>query len=415
MAVYLNRLMKVFLTILFSILSLYAPCQDIIGFKLPDNRKSVTIPFRFINNLIVIPVTINNNITLEFILDSGASTPILTEKVFGDLIGLSYDRTIELSGPGVQDSIMAFVANDLEFSLADGIHGKNLSLLVLQEDYIDLKKNLGEDIFGIIGYDVFSRFIVKLDYDEQEITLIHPENFRKPRNYEIIPMDVDNTKPYINTIVKQNGNTDTLKMMVDTGASHGLLLDVHMSDVLTYPDSTINTTLGHGLGGEIPGEVGRFSLLQIDQFELNNILVSIPEEGAYGSAIKRGSRNGTIGGNVLSHFTVIMDYYSETMYLKEGNDFNEPFEYDMSGMRLSYLENPKRMEVTYINSDSPAEEAGLKVGMLVKSVNHKSLKNSSLSSIYQLLREKPEKKIRVKVIDDEGQSEVYKFRLRRLI
>jgi len=142
---------------------------------------------------------------------------------------------------------------------------------------------------------------------------------------------------------------------------------------------------------------------------------SIPEEGAYSNVIKRGSRNGTIGGNALSHFNVIINYHDQKMYFRKGSRFNEPFEYDMSGMRLSYLENPRRMEITYILEDSPADKAGLEVGMVVKSVNFKNLKNSTLSNIYSLLRRKPDKKIRVKVYNDEGKTDKYKFRLRRLI
>lgn len=400
---------------IFFFFSLFSHGQEVLGFKLPEERKSVTIPFRLVNNLVVIPVIVNNGLTLNFILDSGASTPILTERVFGDFLGLEYTRTISISGPGVIDSINAYVANNVTMSLPNGVKGENMSLLVLEEDYINLKKNLGEDIFGIIGYDVFSRFVVQFDYDELEITLTDPAEFKRPRKYREIDMNLENTKPYIETVVKQNEKLDTLKMMVDTGASHGLLLDVSMSETLTYPDSTLNTTLGHGLGGEIPGKIGRFQKVEMDKYFLNEMLVSIPDIGAYSNAIKRGSRNGTIGGDALSHFNVIFDYKHEKLYLRKGEDYKKPFEYDMSGLRIALMENPDRFTIETVLEDSPADKAGLKRGMVIKSINHRSVSNSNLTSIYSLLKSKPGKRIKVKVYNEEGEVVKFKFRLRRLI
>jgi len=377
----------------------------------------MTIPFELVNNLIVVPITINKTLKLKFIVDTGATNPILTESLFAEIIGLDFDRTINISGPGLQDSILAYVANEVKMQLPYNVIGNYMSLLVLEKDYIQLKKNLGEDIFGIIGYDIFSRFVVRVDYDKQELTLIDPSVFEPPKRGKFVelPLKIERTKPYLEAVVTQGSEKDTLKFMIDTGASHALLLDIHNSDVLHYPDTTILAALGHGLGGIIPGRIGRFNMVNIDKFYLNNVLVSIPFEGAYSNIIKRGSRNGTIGGNILSHFEVIFDYTNEKIYIREGDRFREPFEYDMSGMTLSVFEEPERLVITEIIPGGPAEKAGLEVGMEIKRVNSRNLKNSSLSAIYGLLRSAEDKRITVKIVDEEGNKVKYKFRLKRLI
>ncbi|MDH5608860.1 MAG: aspartyl protease family protein [Cyclobacteriaceae bacterium] len=405
---YLIAVSLFFLTVLQSL------AQTPIGLILPDNESKVTLEFKLVNNLIVIPITINNRVTLKFILDTGANSPILTERLFGDIMGLKYDRTIFISGPGIIDSIGAYVASNIRLSMPNGIHGRHMSMLVLEEDYIELKKNLGEDIFGIIGYDVFSRFVVEINYDQLEVTFHKPDTFKPRRRLRVIDMPVEGTKPYINAVIKNKEAVDTIRLMIDTGASHTLLLDIAMSENLDYPDTVINTTLGHGLGGAIPGSIGRFDQLSLAEFTLDDILVSIPNPGVYSNAIKRGSRNGTIGGNTLTRFNPIMDYQNEKLYLEKSINYKYPINYDMSGMSLSYLENPNRLEVAHILPDSPAAETDLRVGDVIHSINGNTLNNSTLSKIYGLLRSKEKKKINVIVLRNNEKVE-YNFRLRKLI
>jgi hypothetical protein len=407
----MKKHLALFLSIL---LSASIQAQSVIGFSLPPRVNHVTFPFEFINNLIVIPISINGNIKLKFILDSGASTPILTERVFGDIMGLAYDRSIFITGPGIKDSVTAYVANKVTMELPGGIVGDYISMLVLEEDYIELKKNLGEEVYGIIGYEIFSRFVVDINYDKLEITLHRPGSFDPPRRFKKIPITIQEQKPYIFTNIIQDNQKEKLKMLVDTGASHAMLLDVHKSEVLHVPDTTIPTSLGYGLGGEIPGKIGRLEGIAINKFQLDDILVSIPEKGAYSNAVKRGSRNGTIGGHLLGRFHPIFDYKRRTLYLSKGKEYKTPFEYDMSGLRISYFDNPPRMEVTAIMPNSPVKDTPIQIGDTIQSINGKSLETSKLSEIYYLLRRRDGKKIRVRILD-EGEIKKYIFRLRRLI
>jgi hypothetical protein len=385
-----------------------------LGLMLPPTQEKVTFPFIFVNNLIVIPITINNQITVKFILDTGANNAILTERIFGDIIGLTYDRTISIAGPGVFETINAYVANGLRLGLPKGIRGRQMSMLVLDEDYIELKKNLGEDVYGIIGYDVFSRFVVEINFSALEVTFHNPESFKPRRRLKSVDLEINGTKPFINAVIEQNNHKDTLKLMIDTGASHALLVDLNMSNTLVEPDTTLKTTLGFGLGGEILGEIGRFDRIDLGPYSLQNILVSLPSEGAYSKVIKRGSRDGTIGGHLLLHFNPIIDYRNNKLYLSKSNNFTKPFRYDMSGLRVSYFENPQRYQVTGIMENSPADVAGIEIGDVLLSVNTYNVENSRLTDIYNLLRSRPKKHIKV-ILDRNGERLIYKFRLKKLI
>lgn len=388
--------------------------QKSIGFVMKSHKAKVTVPFTLINNLIVIPITINNKITLKYILDTGANSPILTERLFGDIMGLQYDREILISGPGIRDSIGAYVSNSNKLQIAPEIYGTYLPLLVLEQDYIELKKNLGEDIFGILGYEVFSRFIVKIDYDRLEVTFYDPKKFKKPVSYKSYDLKLENTKPYIQSIVRQSDKADTLKLMVDSGASHALLVDLAESKYLARPDSTMETSLGHGLGGEIPGRIGRFKEYQVGNFLFEDVLVSIPDEGIYSNSIKRGSRHGTVGGAMLKRMNPIIDYYNGKIYLRKSSYYKEPFRWDMSGLRISYLENPSRIEITAITADSPADRVGLEVGDVVIDINGMNINNNKLSEIYGHLKRRENKKIKIEVERNYERMQ-FVFRLRKMI
>ncbi len=389
--------------------------QNRIGFRLPDGEKSVEIPIELYSNLIAIPVTVNGYLTLKFILDSGAESIILTEKLFGDFLGLDYARTIDISGPGVEDSLRAFISTNIYLSLPGGIKARGMNMLVLEHDYLQLKKNLGDEIYGIIGFDVFSRFVVEIDYEEEVIRLHDPKTYKPRRSYKKLPLVLDYTKPYIDTRVVQGDEADSVRLLVDTGASHAILLDVDNTEEIVMPDKFINVKLGRGLGGEIPGRLGRMSSFELSNYNFTDILTSIPLEGVYMKAIKRGSRHGTLGGEVLRRFKVVFDYQNNALYLKKNSQFKDDFEFNMSGITLTAEgDRSDTLVVTRVRENTPGEEADIRVNDVILSINGTYFEDTSLSEIHALFRKRPGKRIKLFIYRD-GIIIKRKFRLKRMI
>ncbi len=402
-----------YLIIIFGSLLSYS--QNRIGFHLPYGEKSVDIPIELYSNLVAIPVTINGYLTLKFILDSGAESIILTEKLFGDFLGLDYNRTIDISGPGVEDSLKAYVATNIYMSLPGNIRARGLNMLVLEQDYLQLKKNLGDEIYGIIGYDVFSRFVVEIDYDHQILRLHDPDYYRPRKTFTRVPLDIDYTKPYVETLISQRDETDSVRLLVDTGASHAILLDVSNTEDIVMPDEVIDVRLGRGLGGEIPGNLGRMDQFQLSEYAFPKILTSIPLEGVYMKAIKRGSRHGTMGGDLLRRFKVVLDYQNSSMYLRKSSQYRDPFEFDMSGITLtSEGDHSDTLLVSKVREETPAHRAGVMQGDIILSINGTYFRNTSLSDVHALFRKRDGKKIRL-VIFRNGEKKIVKFRLERMI
>ena len=368
-----------------------------IGFDFPPGQKKAFIPFERYNNLIVIPVTINNSITLDFILDTGVQYPILTEKIFAEFMDLDYHNRIIVRSPGEQDSISAMVAQNVSIRLPGGVKsGANQALLVLEEDYLQLKNNLGAEVYGIIGYDIFSRFVVEIDYDDNYIVLHEPKKYKPNKRYKKVPMRVVNTKPYIEVGVQlDSANITNMQFMVDTGASHALLFDNPENDYI--PQTSVPSVIGRGLGGDINGYLGRVDHIQIKNYLFEKPLISFPVDGEYGNPLKRGSRNGTIGGEIITRFNVVFDYFNGILYLKKGKDFKNKFEHDMSGMNLA-LGGPRLdyFKVNSVRDESPAFRAGLRKGDVIKTINGFTANDLKLTDVNSLLRFKEGKKINVR-------------------
>jgi len=167
------------ITCYITLISVAVQGQNQLGFRILGNKKKVTIPFESHNNLIIIPVIVNDAIPLKFVVDTGVRTAILTDPIFSDILNIPFDRKISIVGADGLTTIDAFVASNISFRMP-GIRGQGQALLVLKEDYLLLSKTLGSDVHGIMGYELFSRFVININYDKKLLILHEPKEYKPP-------------------------------------------------------------------------------------------------------------------------------------------------------------------------------------------------------------------------------------------
>ena len=389
------------------------------GFHLTNRRaRRVAIPFELHSNLIIIPVKVNDGEDLRFILDTGVRTAILTDEGFVDGIPNVDDRTISLMGAGNQGEISAYVSSDVSFAIPEGVAAVGNSILILKDDYLQLDSFLGTRIHGILGYELFSRFVVEIDYMRQQVILHRPDTFRPGRSFEEVPISVEDTKPYIDGVQLKTSDstTITIRLMIDTGASHALMLNRAADERITVPERNISGYLGRGLSGEIYGQMARIPQLGIDKFELKGVTTSFPETNAFTKTLtKRTPHQGNLGGSVLKRFRVIFDYANGKLYLKKNRLFRAKFEYNMSGMELAAT-GPLLTDliVSRVIKDSPAARAGVREGDVIVSVNGKYPPELTLAMYNTIVSLKPKKMIRLKFFR-YGMVMKRKFRLEQIL
>ena len=399
------------LTLLIVFYSLASRGQG-LGFSIADNRTKVSFPIQIYNNLVVIPVILNGRLPLRFILDTGVRTSILTQKAFTDILNLSYSRKYTISGPGGEKIVEAYIINNVSLELP-GVIGKGHALLVLDEDHLELRNYLGTDVHGILGYELFSRFIVKIDYEKKLLTLALPNKIRHSK-YQPVPISIEDTKPYMQTdVVMTDGQKLKAKLLVDTGASHGLLLEPGSDSTIHAPTHTVSSIIGRGLGGEIIGRLGRIQSMAVGDYTLENPIASFPDPNSYFDSLKIGSvfRNGSVGGELLSRFTVIFDFPKQMMYVKKNHSFRKPFHYNLSGITVKAKGSRlKVFEIIEVRAQSSAESAGLKPGDIILAVNGIPNTQLDLNILNGMLNLKPGKRIILQV-DRNGQRQRIEFNL----
>lgn len=382
---------------LFNIIVLLSLSAQVPGFYVKEEARKTELPFLASNNLIIVPVSINDGPPINFLIDTGVKTNILFSKSLGDQLELNYTRKLNLMGADGKTVLTANVSptNHLDLGPIEGI---SQTVLVLDSDFFELEAVIGIPVFGVLGYEFFKYNPVKIDYDKNIITFYETNAMRwRPFGYRKIDLNIENGKPYINGKIKQMVGEDLdAKLLIDLGANHGLLLNRETSDAITIPPKHIESDLGRSLGGDLFGLIGRTRVTNLGGLRFKEVITSYPEETDFSYVIKESGRQGSLGSELLGKTKLILDYRRERMLFRKGNKFNIPFEYDMSGImpRMMPTEDV-RYVANSVRVDSPAYNAGVRVGDEIISINGIPADFWDLSDMVKLFRSEPGREVRM--------------------
>lgn len=391
--------------------------EDKFGFFLQGNMKFTRIPFEMHANLIVVPVHINDSDTLHFILDTGVSSVIITNPNSLKREKLKFTRKVVLTGAGEGESLTASVAigNTLELGKMKATYQ---NIVVLDQDVLRLSEYVGIPIDGIFGYEVFNNFVVTIDFVNKELLLTKPGSYKyRSRHGDRYPIVVEDTKPYADVIaLVDNGQELPIRVVIDTGAGHALLIDKHADNQIRLPEKVLRAQLGRGLNGVINGNLGRIDKVRFGKYELDNVLASFPDSVSFGMKFARNERQGNIGCELLRRFKVTFNYADRYIVLKPvKRRLKETFEHDMSGIEFrAQGQDFKDYIIDKVVEDSPAWDAGLQEGDELLFINNKSADDLIISEIYKLLQKGEGKEIAM-LVRRKGVIHFAKFQLKRMI
>lgn len=389
-----------------------------LGFSLPPGKTKVQFPIEVYNNLVVMPIILNGQLPLKFILDTGVRTSILTEKAYSDILNLPYTRKYTIAGPGGEKLVDAYVTNNVTLDMP-GVHGQGHAMLVLEKDYLELRNYLGTDVHGILGYELFSRFIIKIDYERKVLTLMQPERFKPSKRHIWLPITVEDTKPYVIVGLQMNDTTSlSAKLLVDSGASHGLFLETNSNPKIAIPEKHVSSVIGRGLGGEITGQIGRIKALEIGNYTVPGVIANFPDPQTYIDTLKTSRsvfRNGSIGGEMLSRFTVVFNFPGERIYLKKNASLKKEFYFNLSGLTIRARgARLRNFEISDVRENSAASKADIRKGDKILAVNGMITSDLDLNMINGFLNSRPGRKITLQIQRD-GVKVKREFRLENII
>ncbi len=419
-------------------------------FILQDNDWD-RINFKFINNLIVIPVEVNG-VELSFLLDTGVSKPI----VFNFLnltqeLKINQTEKIYLRGLGEGESVEALRSRNNIFKIGEAL-SISQDLYAIFDPALNFAPQLGVAIHGIIGYDLFKDFVVEINYSKKYLKLHDPETYipKKCKKCETYGLDFFNNKPYINAEVKIAQDIVPVKLLIDSGGSDALWLFEDVSKNINIPAKNYQDFLGRGLSGSLYGKRAKIESMSFGDFSLKRVNTAFPDSTSIVYARNFKERNGSVGGEVLKRFNIIIDYKNNRITLKKNGNFNSPFYYNKSGIVLEHhgvrvvkerdtgvdlfkrdnnvIEGGSRFVISkkyrYVLSpafvivelreNSPAKRIGLKVGDVILNINNKDAHNYSLQEVIHLFYGEDGKRVSV-LIDRNGIQMKFRFKLEPLL
>jgi hypothetical protein len=383
-------------------------------FQLPERKKRITTAFENYDNIVVVELKLSDSIPIRLILDSGIEGIILTDRKLVDALSPSCTRMFNLTAPGTDISLAACITSSIKVRFP-GLLPIDANLVLLQEDYFSLDSFIGAKVHGLIGLEKFRNLVVTINYGKNVLQFSNSEKYKVPKRAEIVPINVLRGRPYISARVElDTKEIRDLWLMIDSGANHPLLLETDSTE--TYkPVRSLKTTIGRGLGGSINGEFVRSGWLLIGNSRLDNIITSISSDYLSGNPSNRSFRDGTLGAGALARFNVSFDYLHDRLILEKGTKFNDPFEYNMSGITFECINSGFNIfKVNEIIYDSPAYHAGIHPDDLLMSINGKAAFTLNLGELNAILSSGPRNFVTM-VISRDGQIMTFKFRLKRLI
>jgi len=417
------------------------------NFIIKNNKHKYVLPFKFLNNLVIIPVTVNGE-KLSFILDTGVSTSIIFNLNLIDSIELKNAKKVRLRGLGEGNYIEALQSENNKMEIGDLQTSEHTVFLILDKGY-DLSSKMGFDIHGIIGGDLLKDFIVSVNYTSKKLVFYNPKyyKYKKCNKCQTLPLEFNLNKPYIMTRVTNKQGSFFTKLLIDSGGSDALWLFLNTNKKINLPVKFFDDYLGQGLNGSIYGKRARIKKLEIGNFSFDNLTVAYPDSTSIVMASRFKDRNGTLGAEILKRFHIIYDYPNQKITLRKNNRyFKNKFNYNLSGIELSQAgksfikvqketpilvqESPTELKIgvqynyiyslkpTYriseIRKNSPAQLAGLRKGDILLEINHKPAYEYTLQEIMQLLHSKEGKTIKM-LVDRNGINLKYQFKLKKLL
>ena len=335
-------------------------------------HHKATLNFQVQRNLLVVKASLNGAGPFNFLLDSGVGTSIITSPQLADSLRLRTKEYFRVIGMGGTDTgLLAYQTDSVRVELPGAV-ARHMSWLVISEDVFNLSGYVGIPISGILGSELFRSFVVAVHSDTGTLVLTDPATYRAPRGkrWSSLPLSLENNKAYFTAPVQLNDSlTMPLKLVLDTGASHALSLELDSDPRMTAPTRRLPTDLGRGLSGTVQGFLGRVPVLHLGRYTMRSVLTSFPDAGDVHRRIDV-PRNGNIGYELLKRFSLVIDYPHRRLLLRPNTKFHEPFEHDMSGLDLLATgADYRRFLVLRVLPGSPAATAGLEADEELLTVN----------------------------------------------
>jgi hypothetical protein len=299
----------------------------------------------------VIEVLINGHGPFKVFYDTGAAVNILNPEVISQLNLPSSNFAGSIHGLN-GDPIDAKPFHATELRIGD--------LALSDQDFYNVPMPLPKSygIVGAVGYELFSRLIVKADYEHHQITFFDPAQF----SYSGPGQKLDLQSDPLQLIAKARIDKATGNFILDTGALGQVGISFNRwfvaQEHLQHPFVRhYRGVFMEGADGKAPSStIERIHPVCLGAFCISHLV------GELSSGNAESAYAGRIGIEILRRFTTTLDWQHHALYVEKSSQWSQPTVYDLTGLSTDFSDTGTSLVVIAVFRHSPASRAHLKVG-----------------------------------------------------
>lgn len=271
-----------------------------------------SMPFELRDNLVTIDTVINGR-KQRAVLDSGSGA-LIVDRAYAKTIGLGEGQSAgDAAGAGEQSqqlrpvSVASLDVGPLRFNQLPG-YALNMEQLSLSAGFpVDL----------LIGAPAFKHGAVSVDYRRRVVTFGPSGSMGTCA--APIPLTVVHDVPVVEVALRPTPGAEAtrLRLVVDLGTRHRAMIlggpFVRSAAGQALLRSGVAQQVGHGIGGQVQGSVGRIAELQLGTASIADVEVAlVPVVPAF----EAGGVDGVLGVPFWKEGVITFDYPAHTLCIE---------------------------------------------------------------------------------------------------
>lgn len=323
---------------------------------------TVTVPFRVVHELVVIPVMLNDVGPFHLILDTGAPVMLIPDTAIARRTSMQVAGQVRVAGVGDGPARMAPIAIGARAGVGAFTIENATAVFGVGGEVIPA-------VDGVIGGPLFQHSVVEIDWDAMVVRFHERGAFVAPAlpGLTSLPLRVrQDLHVFAQAVVRVDDEARPVELHFDTGSRQGLMLSRPIvGHRLRSMPALKDVIVSHGVGGPARGDIVRVRELQLGGQRVANVATVVPTKEQDDSA--------RVGLPVLRNFRVFIDYAGGRVLLAPRAGRVPERDLTTTGLRLAANGGRTFVRIEDVVPGSPAKEAGLAPGDTIIALDEREL------------------------------------------